>query len=137
MLWKLFAGAAFVAFAGFLVLSYGKARFNAGQLEERVAWQKLVAARERDVAELRVANERRIVAASERYAERVSTAEPVVIRSKETVTRYAATPAGAVLCLDSDRLLGIEADRAALFPGYPSAAQGGFATVPHDTTAPR
>lgn len=109
------------ALAGFIITLYGKARFNAGILQERVAWTEIVAKAERKVADQRVATERRVVDAVERYAERVSSAEPLVVHSKETVTRYAQTPAGAVVCLAADRLLGIEADRAALFAGYPPA----------------
>ncbi len=137
MWWKLATGGVLIALAGFLIILYGKARYNAGQLQERVAWSEATARTAKQTAKREAAMSARVVDAVERYAERVSSAEPVVVRSKETVTRYAATPAGTVLCLAADRVLGIEADRAALFAGYPAAAQGGFATVPPDPAAPR
>lgn len=111
---KVAAGAVAVALALALAWMHGNARFAAGELTERTAWQAVVTAKEKEIADLRVANERRGADAAVKYADRLAVLEPIIIRSTDTVTRYASTPAGAAICLGPDRVSGIDADAAAL-----------------------
>jgi hypothetical protein len=119
--------------AGFLLTRYGAAQRDAGKQEERVVWQDKVVAAERHIADLRAANERRVAAAQGKYVERIETFKPVLVTNKETVTRYAQTPAGAVQCLSAERVLGISETRAALFSSLAIAPGEGSATLPPDT----
>lgn len=132
MWFKLAIGVACLALASFLITLYGKARYNAGQLSERVQWDHVVLAHEKEIGALSLANERRISAASEANAERLAAIAPVVLRSHDTVVKFAATAAGSVRCLDDERVRGIEADRAALFANYPAPAGTGADALPSD-----
>ena len=75
---------------------------------ERIAWT--AALREADVkkaeAEAKFAFD--LVAATQTYAERLASREPLVIRSTNTVREYAQTDAGRVLCRDADRVRAID-----------------------------
>lgn len=137
----LLAGAGALALAlglaGALAWMHGNARYQAGMLSERAAWQAAVAERERQLAAQRAALERRATAAAEAYAARLAAQEPVVLRSHDTVIKYAATPAGAALCLAADRVRGIEADAAELGLAPAGDPGGGGEPVPADETRDR
>jgi hypothetical protein len=124
---------AFVALAFWL---FGNAREHAGKMEERAAWEKIAAARERQLGDRRVADERRHGAALARYLEGRAAIEPLIIHSRDTVTTYAQSPAGRAPCRDAERVHGIDALDAALFDFTPPAAGGGAGAVPADAAAP-
>lgn len=132
MWWKLLAGAVVIALAGLFLWRFGAAKYEAGELAERVKWKDVTIAHQKEIGRLELANANNKVAAVETYADRLAGIQPIVLRSKETVTRYAETPAGRVMCLAPERLLGIEQDRAALFPGYSFTAPASVGAVPAD-----
>lgn len=133
MWWKLLAGAVVIALAGLFLWRFGDAKYNAGELAERVRWKDVTIQHQKEVEKLELANAASKVAAVENYADRLAGIQPIVVRSKETVTHYAETPAGRIMCLAPERLLGIEQDRTALFPGYSFAAPASVGAVPANT----
>jgi len=135
MLWKLLAGAGALALAAFLVIMYGNSRAHGGELEERGKWQAAQLVAEKTNGDQRVANEQRVTAAVAGWAQRFADRQPIILRSHDTVTAYAQTPAGAALCLAPERVYGIDALDRALFPaGTPAGA--GAAAVPAPAGAP-
>ncbi|MBY8826132.1 hypothetical protein [Sphingomonas colocasiae] len=132
---KLAAGAGILALAAFAIWMFGNARHDAGRLAEAAKWQAEVRVRDQRIADLRVENERRETASAVRYAERLAAIDPIILRSTERVIQYAQTPAGRAACLAADRVRGIEADAAALFPAYPAGADRRGDAVRPDTAA--
>lgn len=130
MLGRVLAGAGALALALALAWMHGNARYDAGQSAEAAKWQAAIAAKERQIADLRVGQERRVADATAAFADRIMAMRPVIVRSTDTVTKYAQTPAGAALCLSADRVLGIDADAAALGLYSPGAAEGADRPVP-------
>lgn len=132
--WALGAGAVALALLAcwMLIRAYGSARYDAGAAAERARWESARATAERAVADARVAAERRVTEAQAAYADRITSIEPIIVRSTDTVTRYAQTPAGSAPCLDAERVRGIDADAAALglYPAVP--ATGGDTAVHAD-----
>lgn len=118
MWWKLLAGAVIIALAGLFLWRFGDAKYNAGELAERVKWKDVVIDNQKALEKLELSNAEDKVTAVENYADRLAAVQPIILRSKETVERYAETPAGNTLCLAPERVLGIEQDRAAEFPFY-------------------
>lgn len=133
---RVLAGAGALALALALAWLYGAARHDTGELAERVKWKDVVAAKERELAALRIGNEQRVTAAVASFADKMTALQPVIVRSTDTVTKYAQTPAGAVECLSADRVHGIDADAAALglFPA--PAAPGGVNPLPPNPDPP-
>lgn len=91
---------------------------------ERAAWSATIADAEkaRLVDEARFA--RQLATAAQSYAATLAARQPIIIHSRDTVTRYAQTPDGRALCLPADRVRGAQADRDALFSD-PAGASGG------------
>ena len=127
MLARLAAGAGALALAVALAWMHGNARYDAGELAERAVWLEGSVKAERELAAREVSAERRAANAAASFADRLASIEPIVLRSSDTVTRYAQTPAGAAACLGADRVRGIEADAAALGFPAPDPARGGDA----------
>ena len=131
---KLFAGAGALALAGFLgwlLISNMRAdSFKAGELAERDKWrgvEKVAAQAQADQA-LDFAQQQ--TAAVERYAASILAQEPIIVRSIDRVKDYEKTDAGRAACLPAERVLGIEADAAALIPAAPASASGARNAVP-------
>ena len=129
MLARLAAGAGALALAVALAWMHGNARFAAGELAERAVWLEGSVKSERELAAREVSAERRAANAAASFADQLVRIEPIVLRSSDTVTRYAQTPAGAAACLDAGRLRGIEADAAALGLAPADPASGGDAVL--------
>lgn len=136
MLGRILAGASALALALGLAWLYGNARHEAGVLQERVIWTRLAADTEQKRAVQSLQDERRVATAVAQYAQRVAALEPIIIRSTDTVTRYAQTPAGAAPCLAADRVSGIDADAAALGLQPAIAPESGERTLPADPDPP-
>lgn len=130
MLWKLIGGGIFLAVIGFLIVQFGAARYDQGQMVERTRWQEAARLAEISRGEERLADERRVSAAVQFYSDALAAQQPLIVRSIDTVREYAQTPAGAVLCLPADRVRGIDADAAALGLQPTPAAPGGGAALP-------
>lgn len=136
MLWKFLAGAGLLAFAGFLVIIHGNSRAHEGALQERSKWQAEQLAHATASADTRVADAQRVTAAVADYADRAAALQPIILRSHDTVTTYAQTPAGAAHCLSADRVLGLDAYDRALFPATAPAASAAPGQVHPDAGAP-
>lgn len=122
--WLKIGGVALIALA---VWQYGNGRYDAGEDAEREKWEKVVRQRESEIAQLRLTYARREADASNTYAAKLESIEPIIIRSTDTVTRYAQTPAGSALCLPAERVFDIDATAAALGlrdPGADASADG-------------
>jgi hypothetical protein len=104
--------------AGVMIWLFGNAREAAGRASGEARadarWQALVKEQSGLIADLRVANERKVTDATTRYITTRERLQPIIIQSLQEATDYAQTPAGAVQCLDADRVRGIEASAAAL-----------------------
>lgn len=70
-------------------------------------------------------------AATDRYAADLRNRQPLIIRSKDTVTRYAQTPDGRALCLAPDRVRGIDG----FDTDIATTTAGGVAAVPDTARA--
>lgn len=64
------------------------------------------AAQAKAVAELAIAN--RLIAASDAYAARLASIDPIILESTKTVREYAETDAGRTVCRDADRVRAID-----------------------------
>ncbi len=97
---------------------------------ERAAWSTAIMEGEkaRLVDQARFAQ--RQAAAAQTYAATLAARQPIIIQSRDTVTRYAQTSDGRSLCLPADRVRGAQADRAALFADPAEAAERGGSVVP-------
>jgi hypothetical protein len=134
LLWKLGGVAIALVAAYFLVTMYGKARYQAGQSDERTIWQAKVAEAERGKLAAFKDGLARVQAGETVYHETIRQLPPVTNTIVERSTRYAATPAGAAQCLAPDRVLWLDETRSALFPAaYPPPADGGARALPADS----
>lgn len=99
---------------------------------ERAAWSAEIerAQTQRAVDEARWATAS--ASAAQTYADRLAAREPIIVRSTDTVRSYAQTDAGRARCLGADRVRGIDALDAALFPAPAEASGRGDADVPAD-----
>lgn len=99
---------------------------------ERDAWSAEIdrAKKQRAIDEARWAQAS--ASAAQTYADRLAAREPIILRSTDTVREYAQTNAGRARCLGADRVRGIDALDAALFPAAPGAPRSGDAGVPAD-----
>lgn len=120
---RLLAGAGALALVGFLLVLFGNARFHSGRLSERVAWQAKAAKEALKRAAEREADAARVQTATGSYAARMAALRPTIVHNSEVVHEFAQTPAGRVLCLDVERVRGIEATASALgLPTTPAAS---------------
>lgn len=101
---------------------------------ERAAWSMAIADGEkaRSADEARFAQ--RQAAAAQTYAAALAARQPLIIHSKDTVTRYAQTDAGRAVCRDVDRVRDIDALDANLARDPAAPGRSGRA-VPTDAAA--
>lgn len=101
---------------------------------ERAAWSAAIAVGEK----ARLADQARFAqqqaTAAQTYAAALAARQPLIIHSKDTVTRYAQTDAGRVLCRAADRVRDLDALDADL-ARYPTAAGRSGGAVPADAAA--
>lgn len=129
--------AAFVlALVALVIWQFGNAREAegkaTGEARADARWQKLVYEQAATIADLRTANERKVTDATTRYVTTQERLQPIIIRSFQEARDYAQTPAGAVQCLGSDRVRGIEESAAALGLSPPAAAAVGSGALRPD-----
>jgi hypothetical protein len=102
---------------------------------ERAAWSAAIA----DAETTRLAEQARFAqqqaAAVQTYAASLAARQPLIIHSKDTVTRYAQTDAGRALCRAPDRVRDIDA-LDALLARDPAAPARSGGIVPTDGAAP-
>lgn len=135
--------AAFVlALAALLTWQFGNAREAqgraAGEARADDRWQKVVDQQSAMIADLRVANERKVADATARFVTTRERLQPIIIRSLQEARDYAETPAGAVQCLGPDRVRSIEEAAAALglSSAAPTAGGGGALRADADQNSP-
>lgn len=128
--WKIGGGLILAAALFFLVKLYGGAQYragkNEGQLGERAAWQgKVAEAAEAKLTgfQLGIALQRQ----AETQYEHTTTERiiPVTRTIIERASAYAQTPAGQLVCLSPDRVLGLDQARGTLFPAPAPVSPGG------------
>lgn len=103
------------------------------------AWGKLdhaemqakvdIGAAQLGAAKAETASTKTLLSAVQTFADRTAALKPLVVRSTDTVTRYAETPAGRASCLAADRVSGIDELDASLWPAAaadPGQGQGGM-----------
>ncbi|WP_156361243.1 hypothetical protein [Sphingomonas sp. Leaf257] len=90
-----------------------------------------VAEAKQEAASAEAAHADRIATATERYAAAMADRQPIILHSKDTVTRYAQTDAGRFVCRGPDRVRDLDALDAALFTPSRSA-DSGLGTVRSD-----
>ncbi|MBB3691442.1 hypothetical protein [Sphingomonas sp. BK580] len=83
----------------------------------------------RELAELETANAQREAKGNANFADRLAAQRPVIVRSTNTVRKYAQTDAGRTRCLAPDGVRSFAEDRADLFAVAPSTS-GGSDAVP-------
>jgi hypothetical protein len=132
MWWKLVGGAVAIGLAAFLLTQYGASRYREGRADERTAHAEREARIWQQTADERVAAVQRNADALVAYAATVERAEPVIVRSINTVREYAQTNNGAGQCLPAERVLGIERSAAELGLDSIAAAGAVDAAVPSD-----
>ncbi|MFV0922722.1 hypothetical protein ACR720_04445 [Sphingomonas parapaucimobilis] len=102
---------------------------------ERAAWSATIA----DAEKSRLADEawfaQRLAAAAQAYSATLAARQPIIIHSRDTVTRYAQTDAGRALCRAPDRVRDIDA-LDTLLARDPTAPGGGRWSLPSDAAAP-
>ena len=111
-------------------LDHLRADYRQTLTNERAAWSATIASAEQSRLSIEARNARQLAAAAERYAASLADRQPIILRSRDTVTRYAQTDAGRALCLAADRVRGAAADRAALFAEPANPSEGGQRAVP-------
>lgn len=140
---KLLAALAIVSIVGAaglvcdrIVIAYGEARYAQGQADAQVA--QIPAIREADARAMQIAldGRDRVIAAQDTNMSELGRISALAFAANDKVTAYAHTAAGMAACLGPDRVRGIEADRAALFPASPAeGASGGkpgpLPTIPY------
>lgn len=117
---------ALLAAAGWIAVLLGRLDHVQMQAKVDVGSAQLASARH----DLDQAN--RTTAAVSTYADRTAALQPIVVRSTDTVTRYAETPAGRATCAAPERVSGIDALDASLWP--PAGRSAG--PVPADAGSP-
>ena len=124
------AGAVVIALAGLFLWRFGSAKYEAGELAERVRWKDAVLSSQAEVLAVERKWSDRVAAGQFSYETRIESVKPILVKNTETVERYAQTPDGAVMCFPAERVFDIEATRAALFTVATPAAGQGAGAVP-------
>lgn len=103
---------------------------------ERAAWTLTIA----DAEKARRADEARFAqqqaSAAQTYATTLAARQPIIIHSKDTVTRYAQTDAGRAVCRDADRVRDIDALDADLARDPAAPGRSGRAVPPDGAASP-
>lgn len=114
MWWKFIAGAVVLGIAALALKMLTARAYDAGKLDERIEWTAAQRDADKIAADQRVTDAQRATDAVVAMASEWQRLEPVIVRSTETVRDYAKTPAGALRCLDAERMRGIAATASAL-----------------------
>jgi hypothetical protein len=124
-----------VALLGFLLWIYGHGKYLEGRNEERGKWGQAQAKADKEILRLNVALVTSQLTASQNYAEKLDAREPIIVHDRTTVEKFAATAAGAAICLPADRVRDIEATAAQRGLGDPTASKAGAVPVHADTVS--
>lgn len=129
---KLLAALAIVAIVGAaalvgdrIVVAYGDARYSAGKADAQVAAVPGILAANRQAMQAGLDGRDAVIAAQTTSLDELARLSGLFAASSKKWTDYAQTAAGRALCIDTKRVLDIEADRAATFlPAAPAARTG-------------
>lgn len=136
MLWKLVGGVVALGIAYMALDFFGDARHDAGVAEERNRWQEQRIADVQADAQRQIGNAVRGTDAVSASAARFIAMLPAILKSEQSVSDYAKTPAGAVLCRDAERVRAIDAFDEFLFTPSTAASLGGKPVYPDSPAAP-
>ncbi|MCZ4340560.1 hypothetical protein O4H52_03005 [Sphingomonadaceae bacterium G21617-S1] len=114
---------------------FGDARHSAGIAEERTRWQEQRIADVQADAKRQIANAERGTDAVSASAARLIALLPAILKSERSVSDYAKTPAGAVMCRDAARVREIDALDQFLFTPSTAASLGGKPVYPDAAAA--
>lgn len=116
-----------------IVVAFGDARYAQGKADAQVA--QIPAIRAADTRAMRIAidGRDRVIATQNVNMSELGRLSALALAANDKVTAYAPTTAGMAACLGPERVRGIEADRAALFPPAASAQAAGAASGPVPT----
>jgi len=107
-----------------IVIAYGDARYAAGKADAQVAEIPAIRAADAKAAQIGLDGRDRVIAAQGANMSELERLSALALAANDKVTAYAQTAAGMAACLPSDRVFGIEADRATLFPAAAPEGSG-------------
>jgi len=110
------AAALFAYLGGRLISTYGEARYQSGLADGQLKQMPGILAANARAAHAGLDARDRVIAADGAHDAALGRLIPQILSAQDKVTAYAATGAGRAACLGPERVWGIEADRAALFP---------------------
>jgi len=133
------AAALFVYLGDRLIGAYGEARYQSGLADGQIKQMPRILAANEKAAQAGLDARDRVIAADGVRDATVARLIPQILSAQDKVTAYAASAAGQAACLGPDRVRGIEADRAALFPSASpdTASDGPARSVPAGAAAGR
>lgn len=134
MLWKLLGGVVALGIAWMALDFFGDARHAAGVAEEKNRWQEQRIADVQADARRQIGNAERGTDAVSASAARLIGLLPAILQSERSVSDYAKTAAGAVMCRDADRVRAVDAFDEHLFTPSTAPTLGGR-PVPADPAA--
>jgi hypothetical protein len=115
-------------------LDYLRADYRLTLTNERAAWTESIAAADKARLNAQADYADRLATAAQGYAADLANRQPIILRSRDTVTRYEQTDAGRALCLAADRVRGAAEDRNALFADPSRSTEGGGGPVPSNSS---
>lgn len=116
LLWKLGGMAVALAAVYFLITMYGGARYKQGKADEASAWTQALVDAERGKLAAYQNGVASVMNADKQYIETVrETVIPVTKTIIERASSYAQTADGAGICLDAERVFGLEQTTGSLF----------------------
>lgn len=124
-----------VALLGALLWLYGHGKYMEGQNEERAKWVEAENVADKEILRLNVALVTSQLTASQNYAEKLDAREPIIVHDRTTVEKFAATAAGAAVCLPADRVRDLEDTAAKRGFGDPAPPETGAVPVHADTVS--
>lgn len=114
-----------LAAAYFLITMYGSARESKGHSDEAALWSGVVVKAEQDKLKAYQQGVQSVINADVHYTETIrEKLVPVTKTIVERATQYAATPDGSSVCLNAERVLGLESSLSTLFPPATAAITG-------------
>jgi len=129
------AAALFAYLGDRLINAYGEARYQSGLADAQIKQMPGILAANEKAAQAGLDARDRVIAADGARDTTLARLIPQILSAQDKVTAYAASAAGRTDCLGPDRVRGIEADRAALFPAASPDPAGGGATRPMPANA--
>lgn len=128
------AAALFAYLGDRLIQAFGEARYQSGLAEGQLKQVPGVLAANAAAAAAGLDARDRVIAADAARNAELARIIPQILSANDKVRSYAASSAGRAACLGPDRVRGIEAGRAALFPpiAFTTSGSGATGSLPTD-----